>query len=78
MDKFTKEEVLKMFDHSKKIYVRITLNEKKKYWEKWVSKNKKRWELVDTLKSLDDVLKSQQSLINDNFRNLYKLITTHR
>lgn len=78
MENLTKEETLRMFDHVNRIYVRIVLNEKKKYWEKWVSKNKRKWELVDKLKSLDEVLKSQQSLIDNNFKNLYKLIASHR
>lgn len=78
MEKISKEDTLKMFDHTNRLYVRITLNESKKYWERWVSKNKRKWELTGKLKTLDDVLKSQQDLVNNNYQNLFKMITNRK
>lgn len=67
-----KSETLNMFDHSTKLYIRIQLSNDKKYYEKWVSKNKKNWELVDTLKSFDQVMLTQQELIDNNYKNLFR------
>lgn len=64
-----------MFDHTAKMYVRVQLSQDKKCYQKWVSKNKKDWKLSETFNSLDEVMKSQQELINGNYRNLFKVIT---
>lgn len=68
--------ILRMFDHSTKLYVRVQLSEDKEYYEKWVSKNKRNWRLVDTMKSLDDVMSTQQELIDNNYKSLFDKITS--
>lgn len=68
--------ILRMFDHSTKLYVRVQLSENKEYYEKWVSKNKRNWKLVDTMKSLDQVMSTQQELINNNYKSLFEKITS--
>jgi hypothetical protein len=66
---------INLIDKSKKMFVRIKLSDDRKHWEKWTSTNKKNWELSGKLKSLEDVLKSQQELIDGNYKNLFDLIT---
>ena len=63
-----------MFDHSTKQYTRICLSENKEYYEKWVSKNGRDWELKDTMNSLDEVMSIQQELIDNNYKNLFDKI----
>jgi hypothetical protein len=58
-----------------KVYVRINLSEDGNSWERWVSSDKKNWEISDKYLSLEDVLKSQQDIINNNYLNLFKIIT---
>jgi hypothetical protein len=67
-------KTLRMFDHSTKLYVRVQLSEDKKYYEEWVSKNGRDWELKDTMKSLDEVMSIQQELIDNNYKNLFDKI----
>ena len=66
---------INLVDKSKKMYVRIKLSNVRKNWEKWTSTNKKKWELAEKMKSLEDVLKSQQDLIDKNYKNLFDVIT---
>jgi predicted phage gp36 major capsid-like protein len=66
---------INLVDKSKKMYVRIKLSNDRKNWEKWTSTNKKKWELAEKMKSLEDVLKSQQDLIDKNYKNLFDVIT---
>lgn len=68
-------ETLRMFDHSTKLYIRVCLSDNKKYYEKWVSNNKKDWRLVDKLKSFDEVMSIQQNLIDNNYMNLFNKIS---
>ena len=65
---------LHLVDKSKKMYVRIKLSEDRKYWERWVSSDKRSWELSSKLKSLTQVLESQQELIDSNYKNLFNVI----
>ncbi len=65
---------INLVDKSKKMYVRIKLSEDRKYWERWVSSDKKNWELSGKLKSLTQVLESQQELIDSNYKNLFNVI----
>jgi hypothetical protein len=67
-----------MFDHSTKLYCKILLSDNKKYYEKYVSRDKKNWELISKLKSFDEVLSTQQELIDNNYKNLFKKITSGR
>ena len=77
-DKLTKSQTLRMFDHSTKLYLKIQLSDNKKYYEKWVSKDKKDWDLVDKLKSFDQVMSTQQELIDNNYKNLFRKITSDK
>ena len=65
---------INLVDKSKKMYVRIKLSEDRKYWERWVSSDKRSWELSSKLKSLTQVLESQQELIDNNYKNLFNVI----
>ena len=66
---------INLVDKSKKVFVKIKLSENRKYWERWTSTNKKKWELTEKIKSLEAVLKSQQELIDSNYKNLFDVIT---
>ena len=66
---------INLVDKAKKMFVKIKLSDNRKHWERWVSHNKKEWELQDKIKSLEDVLKSQQELIDNNYKNLFNVIT---
>ncbi len=66
---------INLIDKSKKMYVRIKLSDDRKNWERWTSTNKKNWELNGKMKSLEEVLKSQQELIDRNYKNLFDVIT---
>jgi hypothetical protein len=74
--KLSKDQTLRMFDHSTKLYCKIQLSENKKYYEKYVSRDKKNWELISKLKSFDEVLTTQQELIDNNYMNLFRKIST--
>lgn len=64
-----------LFDHTKQIFVRLKMDDTKKYWEVWTSKTKKDWELKKKKMSLDEAMKYQDELINNNYRNLFELVT---
>jgi len=66
---------INLVDKSKKMFVKIKLSDNRKFWEKWTSTNKKNWELTTKMKSLEEVLKSQQELIDSNYKNLFDVIT---
>ena len=61
-------------DKSKNVDVKIKKSTDGKYWERLVSKNGIDWVVDKRLDSLDDVLQSQQEIINNNYRNLFNLI----
>lgn len=71
----TKEETLNLFDRVKKLYFRVQLSDNKKYWERWVSRSKRKWVLDKTRMTLDEAMKSQQDIIDNNYRNLFNLVT---
>lgn len=73
-DNRNKADNINLVDKSKKVFVRIQLSDNRKYWEKWISKNKKDWELSAKLKSLEEVLKSQQDVIDSNYNNLFNFL----
>lgn len=66
---------INLVDKSNKMFVRIKLSDDRKHWERWTSTNKRKWELSEKMKSLEDVLKSQQELIDNNYKNLFDVIT---
>jgi hypothetical protein len=65
---------INLFDHSNKLFVMIKKSADTNHWERFVSKNKKKWELTHSSLSLDDVLKFKEEVIDNNFKNLYNLI----
>lgn len=71
----TKEETVSLFDRIKNLYVRVQLSDNKKYYERWVSRTKRKWVLDKTRMTLDDVMKSQQDIVNNNYRNLFNIVT---
>lgn len=73
-DSRNKADNINLVDKSKKVFVRIQLSNNRKYWEKWISKDKKDWELDGKLKSLEDVLKSQQDVIDSNYNNFFNFL----
>lgn len=66
---------INLVDKTKKMYVKIKLSDNRKYWERWVSHNKRKWEMTEKISSLEGVLKSQQELIDNNYKNLFGVIT---
>jgi hypothetical protein len=66
---------IELVDKTKGMYVKIKLSDNRKYWERWTSHNKRKWELTEKITSLEGVLKSQQELIDNNYKNLFGLLT---
>jgi hypothetical protein len=66
---------INLIDKSRKMFVKIKLSDNRKYWERWTSTDKNHWDLSGKMKSLEDVLKSQQELIDGNYKNLFDVIT---
>lgn len=66
---------INLVDKSKKMFVNIKLSDNRKYWERWVSFDKKKWTLETKIKSLEEVLKSQQDIIDNNYKSLFQLMT---
>lgn len=66
---------INLVDKSENIYVRIKLSNNRKHWERWVSKDKRKWLLSEKMGTLEDVLKSQQELINRNYKNFFDVVT---
>lgn len=64
-----------LYDRTNKMYVKVQLSQDKSCYEKWVSKNKRKWTLSQTYSSIDEVMMAQQNLIDNNYRNLFNVIT---
>jgi hypothetical protein len=56
----------------------LKLDGTKKYWEVWTSKTKKNWELKKSKMSLDEAMMFQEEIINNNYKNLFELVTTKK
>jgi len=69
-----KKENTTMFDHNKKLYVKIKKSDDGKYWERWVSLTKRKWTIDKAFKNFTDALKTQTEIINSNYMNLFKII----
>ena len=67
-----------LFDHAKQVFVKLKLDGTKKYWEVWTSKTKKNWELKKSKMSLDEAMMFQEEIINNNYKNLFELVTTKK
>jgi hypothetical protein len=70
----SKEDPIRMFDRVNKLYVKIKLSQDKKHWERWISKTKRKWEMTHSSLSLPDVLKFQEEVVRNNYKNFYNLI----
>lgn len=70
-----KADSINLVDKARKMFVKIKLSDNRKYWERWVSLDKKKWEMTERIDTLEGVLKSQQDLIDKNYRNLFDVIT---
>lgn len=64
-----------LFDHTKQVFVRIKLDNAKRYWEIWTSKTKRNWELKKSKLTLDEAMKCQGEIINNNYKNLFEIVT---
>jgi hypothetical protein len=73
--KIMEADSINLVDKSENIYVRIKLSNNRKHWERWVSKDKRKWLLSEKMGTLEDVLKSQQELINRNYKNFFDVVT---
>lgn len=67
---------IKMFDHLNKQYVEIRFTENG--WERWVSKNKERWQKTAVCKTLDLALRYKEEIINNNFRNFFNIVSNKK
>jgi hypothetical protein len=72
--KHSKAEPIRLFDRENKLYVRIKLNDTTKMWERWISKTKNKWEMTHNSMSLADVIKFQEEIVQNNYRNFYKML----
>lgn len=62
-----------LYNHSTKIYVRLTPTETG--WKKETSVDKKVWIVENLNLTLDQVMEIKNQVIEDNFRNLNSLIS---
>lgn len=62
-----------LYNHSTKIYVRLTPTETG--WTKETSVDKKVWTIEKLDLTLEQVMEIKKQVIEDNFRNLNSLIT---
>lgn len=69
-----KADSINLIDKSKEMFVNIKLSDNRKYWERWVSFDKKMWILDTKMVSLEEVLKTQQDIIDNNYKSLYELM----
>ena len=66
---------INLFDHTNNVFVRIRKSDDTIHWERVISKNKKSWVITHKCLSLEDALKFKEEVINNNFKNLFNLIT---
>jgi ribosomal protein S10 len=65
---------INLFNREEKIYVRFKLSENKDKWERWVSKTKKDWVKTHQALTLEEVVRFQEEIVNDNFKKFFKFI----
>jgi hypothetical protein len=66
---------ISLFDHSSKNYVRIGKSDDTNHWERFTSTDKKTWKKTHTFNNMEDAIKSRDEVVDNNYRNLYDLIT---
>ena len=63
-------------DKHNRVHIRITVT--KTGWNRYVSQDKKKWKKTHSNLSLTEVLTIREEVINNNFKNLFKLITSEK
>ena len=63
-------------DKINKVHIRITVS--KKGWNRYVSQDKKKWIKTHSDLSLTEALTIREEVINNNFKNLFKIITSEQ
>lgn len=66
--------MISLFDHTNKIYVRFRKCSNGIGWQRWVSKSKRKWTLMETFNTMEEALRHKEEIVNNNYRNLYNLI----
>lgn len=64
---------INLFDRKSKTYVRLKPSESG--WERFISKTKKTWKKTHAGLTFEQAIKYQQQVIDNNFLNLFHLIT---
>lgn len=64
-----------LFDHVSKLYILIKKSQDKVNWERYVSSDKEKWILTHSCLNLEDALRFKEEVINNNYRNLFSLIS---
>ena len=63
-------------DKQNKVHIRITVT--KNGWNRFVSQDKKKWKKTHSNLTLTEVLTIREEVINNNFKNLFKIITSEQ
>lgn len=71
--KESKKDTVTLFDQLNKVYVMIKLGTNKN-WERWISDNKKKWVKTHNSLSLDEVIRIKETVIANNYNNLFKIV----
>ena len=67
--------IMKMYDFKSKIHFKVESSKDKQGFDIKVSSDKKTWKTEKTGITFDEVMKTKEEIINNNFNHLYKLIT---
>jgi len=62
-----------LVDKDSKIYIRVQIG--KKGWDRYVSFDRKTWKQTHSGLSMEEVLTIKEETINNNYKNLFKIIT---
>jgi len=66
-------ETVNLTDKKTKKHIKFIINDGGMF-ERWESKDKKRWKLTNTSVSIDEVMNEKETIKNRNIFNLYNLI----
>jgi hypothetical protein len=66
-------ETVNLTDKKAKKHIKFIINDGGMF-ERWESKDKKRWKLTNTSVSIDEVMNEKETIKNRNIFNLYNLI----
>ena len=62
-----------LVDQHSKIHIRVQVG--KKGWDRYVSIDRKTWNKTHSGLSMEEVLTIKEEAINNNYKNLFKIIT---